>query len=64
MIGTSALQERSLFIYTHLLVCIIPSCHVQACLLDVPGLLSLSFYVLYYFKLFILGFFYFKLVRR
>lgn len=37
--GISALQEGGLFIYTHLLVYIIPSCHVQACLLDALGLL-------------------------
>lgn len=58
MTGTSALEEGGLFIYAHLLACIIPSCRVQACLLDAPGLLSLSFYVLSYFKVFILSFFF------
>lgn len=57
--GTSAVQEAGLFVYTRLLVCVIPSYHFQACLLDAPGLLSLSFYVLSYFKLFVLSFFLF-----
>lgn len=48
--GASALPEGGLFVYTHLLVCVIPPCHVQACLLDTPQLLSLFFYVISYFR--------------
>lgn len=58
------MQEAGLFVYACLLVCVIPSYHVQACLLYAPGLLSLSFDGLSYFKLFILSFFWFKLARR
>lgn len=37
MMDAGALREGSLFVWAHLLVCVIPYCHVWACLLGTLG---------------------------
>lgn len=60
----SVLKEGGLFIYTRLIVHIIPLCDAQACLRYTPGLPTLSFICLLILNVLFLAFFCFKLAGR